>query len=550
LFSAVLTAFLIESYKNLQVDKADVTIQLLQQIATKGTVISSVASSPSDSVSPLPSVSDFQVPKWAIRINVLWFISLLCSVSVGSFGMLVKQWLHEYLAVEPMSAPTRLRERVIRKQALRDWRVLEVAAVLPLVLQIALLLFFVGMCYFTASVQKSISFASIPLVSGWAFIFLCTILAPLLWPRCPFRVLWLNKLPRYSRFRVVAWAFSVIFTSAKDSSKDEERQDKKKDIDPFGCLLLVDETMRDDGLLEAICEAYELSLPSPSSVILFVSALLKPRLGKEYIESPSLRGIPDFRSLAIPCWRSVTDLVANTLVKQLADEPVYERAGLTEKADAMLILLARSPGQLSDTGKDAINACMAHRTWDDISSEIARRQQGDFIPIARPLLDAYGLLPPIKAMELYLKLLCPSKMNHQHPGSPGLLNLLVDTKRHPHVFTEHPDIINDLFTVLGEIMIKQVENLAEGLLKTREGSSEAFIIIWEFWEQSGHRDAALELALKLWTSARTTALLFIQSTAMHRPYRISTLATISREIFKASTLSGELIYSADLGSFY
>jgi hypothetical protein len=530
LFSAVLTAFLVESYQNLQVDKADVEIALLQQIAARNISI------PSNSVAPLSFVSDFIAPKWAIRINVLWFSSLLCSLAVGSFGILVKQWLQEYLSLDSMSAPIRVHDHIERRQALQKWRVFEIAAVLPLVLQIAFLLFFVGMCYFTVSVQKTISFASISLVGGWAFIFLSTVIAPLFWPRCPFRSPWLNTLQN--------WIGFFAATPTKDSGEGKERE-IVEDIDPFDCLLLVDETMRDDGLLEAICEAYESSQPHPTRVVPFVSTIIGHRLDTKGIKRRDLSCIPDFRSLSLQCWVSITDLVAINLLKQLRDEPIYGRVDLTDKVDAMLILLARSPGQLSAIGKKAVHECMAHRSWGTICSAIAECQSGGFVPMARPLLDASELLPPHKAMELYFKCLCPSYMTHRHTGNPGLLHLLRDTTRHPELLTENP-IITDLFTVLNEIMITQVLNLSEDERNYRDGSIEAFMVIWEFWKRPGHRSAAMQTVYNLWNCPKSNALLFVHCTAMHPPYRVPAVADIICEVFKESTQSGEFTYSIDL----
>lgn len=42
--------------------------------------------------SALPSTND-------IRVNVLWFASLMSSLISASFAILVKQWLREYLGV-------------------------------------------------------------------------------------------------------------------------------------------------------------------------------------------------------------------------------------------------------------------------------------------------------------------------------------------------------------------------------------------------------------------------------------------------------------------
>lgn len=93
---------------------------------------------------PCSPDSLFEPPFWAIRVNELWFASLVCSLATASLGMLVKQWLREYLAIERVSPQERLRARLYRNPAMVQWKVFEIAAILPLLLQVSLGLFFVG----------------------------------------------------------------------------------------------------------------------------------------------------------------------------------------------------------------------------------------------------------------------------------------------------------------------------------------------------------------------------------------------------------------------
>lgn len=141
-----------------------------------------------------PAPAPFQPSPTDIRVNVLWFASLLFSLITASFGILVKQWLREYLAVDNPSPQARLRVRHLRYPQLAAWQVFEIAAVLPLLLQLSLGLFFTGMCYFTASVHSSIGHTSLPLVTGWAFCFIAATLMPIFFPLCPYRTTILKSL--------------------------------------------------------------------------------------------------------------------------------------------------------------------------------------------------------------------------------------------------------------------------------------------------------------------------------------------------------------------
>ncbi|KAI0776448.1 hypothetical protein BC629DRAFT_1241246, partial [Irpex lacteus] len=134
LYSAVLTAFVIVSYPLLQ-----------DQDPSPGSMFTH--STPSSSSSP------FQPPITAIRINILWFASLVISLATASFAILVKQWLRAYMAFATASPQGQLRVRHFRRNGLTAWRVFGIASTLPLLLQISLALFFAGLCMFTWDVH-------------------------------------------------------------------------------------------------------------------------------------------------------------------------------------------------------------------------------------------------------------------------------------------------------------------------------------------------------------------------------------------------------------
>ncbi|KAI0826297.1 hypothetical protein BC629DRAFT_1578683 [Irpex lacteus] len=137
LFSAVMTAFLVESYHNLSQDPTQVMIFLMQQLATQTHSYTINNGFLNSTAPPLP------IPQNSRPLLTLSLVS-------ASFSILVKQWLQEYLAGEYTSPQARVRIRHFRYPGLDDWKVFEIAAALPLVLQLSLALFFVGLCFFTA----------------------------------------------------------------------------------------------------------------------------------------------------------------------------------------------------------------------------------------------------------------------------------------------------------------------------------------------------------------------------------------------------------------
>ncbi|EKM56396.1 uncharacterized protein PHACADRAFT_194015 [Phanerochaete carnosa HHB-10118-sp] len=199
LYSAVLSAFVVESYSDLQPEpNAQITF-LLERIAVQTQSYTITSGTLNSTARSLPIPPPFTAPLWAVRVNGLWFASLIVSLATASFSILVKQWLREYLAVEYTAPQERLRTRQDRKPGIEKWKVFEIAAVLPILLQLSLGLFFIGLSIFTANVDKRMELTYVPLVSGWAFLLIAATLAPLVSPRCPYKMPLLKLVVRAAR---------------------------------------------------------------------------------------------------------------------------------------------------------------------------------------------------------------------------------------------------------------------------------------------------------------------------------------------------------------
>ncbi|KAK7018672.1 hypothetical protein VNI00_018326 [Paramarasmius palmivorus] len=129
LFSAVVTAFLIESYQWLS---EDTTVIILAQISHQlnGTQTQSAPFTPEAS---------------AIRINCFWFLSLIFSLTSALFALLCKQWLREHQRDVPTrTAGEDLALRQLRRDSFEKWGVTSFLSALPILLEIAVIFFFVG----------------------------------------------------------------------------------------------------------------------------------------------------------------------------------------------------------------------------------------------------------------------------------------------------------------------------------------------------------------------------------------------------------------------
>ncbi|KAK1220269.1 hypothetical protein PQX77_016974 [Marasmius sp. AFHP31] len=137
LFSAVVTAFTIESYQWLEQTPEDTNVVLLTQILQKL------------NNEPISPPQQFKASSSAVRINVLWFLSLAIALVDALFALVCKQWLREHERNVHTHSPTEaLALRWLRNQSLEKWRVPTILASLPILLELALFLFLAGVLEF------------------------------------------------------------------------------------------------------------------------------------------------------------------------------------------------------------------------------------------------------------------------------------------------------------------------------------------------------------------------------------------------------------------
>ena len=202
LFSAVLSAFVIETYPKLQEDSGDKTNSILMQMSIQLASLS-ITNSFINSTQPSYNASNtFSPPSPFVRINTLWSCSLIISLITASFGILVKQWLHEFMAQDTQDPKFRIRVRFFRSEGLDKWQVFQIAAGLPMLLQIALILFFIGFSEFLILLHPIVGWISAGIIMAWAVIFLFTTLAPVWSSQCPYKTPILKRLLDFLRSRL------------------------------------------------------------------------------------------------------------------------------------------------------------------------------------------------------------------------------------------------------------------------------------------------------------------------------------------------------------
>jgi hypothetical protein len=126
LFSAILTAFIVEVYKGLQEDPAETSAQILRRITMQL----------ENNTQTLPSIPSktHSTSNTIVAINALWLSSLIFSLFAALLAILVKQWLHVYSKWPDREPP---KDTIILRRMYREgffqWHVPEIIGLLPVV---------------------------------------------------------------------------------------------------------------------------------------------------------------------------------------------------------------------------------------------------------------------------------------------------------------------------------------------------------------------------------------------------------------------------------
>nr|GAT48833.1 predicted protein [Mycena chlorophos] len=149
LFSASLTAFLVESYTNLSPDPANATVILLTDISRQLSALSH-----NTTFTPQPA-APFTPPTSAIVCNAFWFISLGLSLASALVASLLEQWTRDFLHRANMRSSPVVRARAYSflYYGLRRFRMHAVVDLIPSLLHAALFFFFAGLVAFLIPVN-------------------------------------------------------------------------------------------------------------------------------------------------------------------------------------------------------------------------------------------------------------------------------------------------------------------------------------------------------------------------------------------------------------
>ncbi|KAF8696565.1 Peptidase family S41, partial [Rhizoctonia solani] len=242
LFSAILTAFLIEAKNMLQQDPADSTNALLLIIAQNQV----------NGVAGLSSIDEppFSASYAALWINGLWFAALGLSLSAALVAMLSKEWLTAYTASRPRPAHTHALLRQARFDGLNSWWALHIIALLPTLLHLSLLLFALGLVVYLWTLDVVVAAVTCVIVALTLIFYLATTLLGAIVPFCPF----VTEISRY-----LQQAFGIRFMKRPQlrhpDSSSSDRQNATTSLEDIRAVSWLAENARDPVVVDCSYQA-------------------------------------------------------------------------------------------------------------------------------------------------------------------------------------------------------------------------------------------------------------------------------------------------------
>ncbi|PCH43521.1 hypothetical protein WOLCODRAFT_153574 [Wolfiporia cocos MD-104 SS10] len=232
LFSAVLTAFLVQDYVSLQPQMAD------------------------------------SISRPTVDVNSLWFASLIFSLAAASVSLSVKQWLSRYSARVTSIPRQSVRVWHHRQRLFAQWQVAAIISFLPIFLQLALVLFIIGLIELLWTINVTTA-AVVTALGGALLLFSAgTAVLPAFIDDCPYKspqafwivamVYWVkSKIYRHlPQSMTIGRSKPHVPTSWADYEHQCMHSLKTQPPDDAALLAAADALVMDDAFLEDVIQPY------------------------------------------------------------------------------------------------------------------------------------------------------------------------------------------------------------------------------------------------------------------------------------------------------
>lgn len=183
-----MTAFSLPAYTSLQEDNTQTSAALLADISAQ---LRSYHSNPpfvNSTFTPVVS-TPFQPPLFARWVSALWVPSLIISLVSALLGILAKQWIREYLTWDKTTAlpKNNIRVRQVRFEAWADWHTPTIISAIPVLLELAIVLFVIGLIIFTWNQDVALGIVVAIAVAIFLSLVIALTALPLFFKSCPFK---------------------------------------------------------------------------------------------------------------------------------------------------------------------------------------------------------------------------------------------------------------------------------------------------------------------------------------------------------------------------
>ncbi|KAN0127125.1 hypothetical protein V8E53_015063 [Lactarius tabidus] len=216
LFSATVATFVVESYGLLSVDSGGQTVTLLAQMSQQLVAISNGTVLPTP---PPLSNSPANLPA-AVRINVLWVLSLAISITCALLATLIQQWCRRYMALSYLHdmPHERARVRTFLFTGMEYFRMRQAVEAIPMLLHTSVFLFFAGLVDFFLLSNNTVAWVFVGWLGLFVSVYAAMTVAPNVLFSCPYRTPFTGLLWRLSHMLVViTLVFADTFASGLDS---------------------------------------------------------------------------------------------------------------------------------------------------------------------------------------------------------------------------------------------------------------------------------------------------------------------------------------------
>ncbi|KAJ7815714.1 hypothetical protein B0H13DRAFT_1740188 [Mycena leptocephala] len=179
LFSACLTAFLIESYRTLSPDQGQLTVVILAHISHQMAVIADHT----------PNINAVRPGATALVCNIMWFTSLFLSLSCAFMATLVEQWARDFIQATEMRPSPIIRARIFSYlyYGVKRFSMHSMVELIPLLLHTSLVLFFAGLIAFLHPVNAIVTQLAAALLAIISAIYFTLTILPMIYSDCPYR---------------------------------------------------------------------------------------------------------------------------------------------------------------------------------------------------------------------------------------------------------------------------------------------------------------------------------------------------------------------------